>query len=181
MMRSDFFAGAEPVALEEMLETREHRVQTQQELLQKYSMPIICFTMNIPGQYKTYPLVLQAFAQGQQTIERALRNTGIPIAYTTNNAEKTGCQAFYCVDYPAASIKYFMLSIEEHHPLGRLFDLDVFDADGKALHGDQLGRRERPCFICGKPVWECSRSRAHSAEMLSLYTAGYLQDYFATV
>ena len=53
MTGTDFFAGAEPVELAEMLDARERRVRTQRELLQKYRMPIICFTMNIPGQYKT--------------------------------------------------------------------------------------------------------------------------------
>ena len=61
MTGTDFFAGAEPVELAEMLDARERRVRTQRELLQKYRMPIICFTMNIPGQYKTYPLARQAF------------------------------------------------------------------------------------------------------------------------
>lgn len=179
MTGTDFFAGAEPVELAEMLDARERRVRTQRELLQKYRMPIICFTMNIPGQYKTYPLARQAFGEGRQAVESALRNRGIPIACTTGSAEKTGCQAFYCVDHPPERLKGLMMSLEEHHPLGRLFDLDVYDAGGEALHGKQHGRGERACFICGKPVWECSRSRAHSAETLSLFTARYLQDYFA--
>lgn len=41
------------VTLAEILQSREDRVRKQQELLQEYSCPLICFTMNIAGPIKT--------------------------------------------------------------------------------------------------------------------------------
>ena len=41
------------VGIEEVLMCRERRVDIQNEMLKKYNMPIISFTMNIPGSIKT--------------------------------------------------------------------------------------------------------------------------------
>ena len=179
MMEIDYFADAESVSLEEMLAAREYRVCIQQTILQEYKKPLISFTLNIPGEYKIYPLVFQAFEEGKQAIECLLNRKTILSARVESFVKKTGCEAFYWADYPATDLKQLMLSVEEYHPLGRFFDIDVLDADGTPLHGVECGRKERPCFICGKPVWKCSRSRTHSADTLAIHTASQLRDYFA--
>ena len=41
------------VGIDEILLSREKRVAIQNEMIKKYSLPIISFTMNIPGPIKT--------------------------------------------------------------------------------------------------------------------------------
>ena len=50
------------VSLEQILQAREDRVRLQQQLLQDYNRPIICFTMNIAGPVKTSGLIKRGFA-----------------------------------------------------------------------------------------------------------------------
>ena len=55
-----------------------------------------------------------------------------------------------------------MQHIEEAHPLGRLFDIDVLDSEGHKLSRPQY----RPCLICGNQAQLCARTRRHTvAEM----------------
>ena len=49
------------VTLAEMLDARERRAFRQQELLARYQMPMVCFTMNIPGPVKNNSLCRQGF------------------------------------------------------------------------------------------------------------------------
>lgn len=177
MNLTDIITLGEPVALEEMLDARERRAVRQQELLAAHNAVLVCLTLNIPGQHKAYPLVFEAFAEGRDKVAAGLRRAGLDVAATKEFAEKTGPEGYWAVRADADAVKRLTMGIEESHPLGRLFDLDVLGADGQARHGVDAGRTVRACFICGKPVWECSRSRAHSAEELSLRTAGLLRDW----
>jgi holo-ACP synthase/triphosphoribosyl-dephospho-CoA synthase len=172
------FSNCTPVALEEMLAAREKRAATQRELIERHKSPLICFTMNMPGAYKRFSLLEKAFDEGSRMILRRIKDIGAKLAFHTENRESTGFEGFYAVKADAAALKRMAIEIEERHPLGRLFDIDVFDESGARLGGADFGRTERSCLICGKPVWQCGRSRAHTAEELSLKAAGLLQSYF---
>ncbi|MBR6901803.1 MAG: citrate lyase holo-[Synergistaceae bacterium] len=50
--------------------------------------------------------------------------------------------------------------IENENKFGRLFDIDVIDADGNKLSRKNF----RKCLICGKQAQECARSRTHSVK-----------------
>lgn len=58
------------VSLLDMLDARERRVHHQQELLERYHKPLICFTMNIAGPIKDSPLIRRGFARGQQLLRQ---------------------------------------------------------------------------------------------------------------
>ena len=174
-----FFSGAEPVTLEMMLEVRERRACIQQKLIEAYDTALISFTLNIPGEYKLYPLVNEAFEEGLGAIRRSLKSSSIKIMHTQILVEKTGCEAYFAVNQNAPAIKGIMIQIEEDHPLGRYFDIDVLDSELSHLNGEDYGRKQRACIICGKPVWECSRSRAHSADTLAFHTAMQLHEFFS--
>ena len=58
------------VSLLDMLDARERRVHHQQELLERYYKPLICFTMNIAGPIKDSPLIRRGFARGQQLLRQ---------------------------------------------------------------------------------------------------------------
>ena len=64
------------------------------------------------------------------------------------------------IDCPAEKIKILTTEIEETHPIGRLFDMDVIDTDGQKLSRPSY----RKCIICGCQAQECARTRKHTVE-----------------
>lgn len=178
MADKDYFSTATAVTLEQMLESREQRVQTQQTLIERFGKPLICFTLNTPGAYKLYPLARRAFAEGGRAIERELQSSRLTVLHYQSSLAATGCEGYYVVDAGAPTLKAQMMRIERYHPLGRLFDIDVLDTEQNTVKGADFGRGERNCLICGQPVWQCSRSRAHPAEQLALRAAEIMDEYF---
>lgn len=148
------------INLMQMLDCRERRNAVQNELLQKYRRPVISFCMNIPGPVKTNPQIRGAFLAGRRELTSALQKNSFAILQAFDIAEATGDEWIAAVDADAAKIKELTMEIENRHPLGRLFDMDVID-----LQGEKLSRpRFRKCLICGKQAQECARARAHSVK-----------------
>lgn len=56
--------------------------------------------------------------------------------------------------------------MEETHPLGRLFDVDVYDEAGSGISREELGSPVRKCLICEKDAKLCGRSRSHTVKEL---------------
>lgn len=173
---------APAVSLEQMLDAREARVNRQQEVLRRHSgtnaFALISFTLNIPGEYKSYPLTIRTFEEGCRIVEGRLRRAGFTVTERDEVRAVTGCEHFWLVDAQPDAVKRITVAIEESHPLGRIWDIDVLNASGRVLKGVNTGRGERQCIVCGKPVWECARSRAHPPEELARRTALLLQEYF---
>ena len=150
--------------LQEILDARERRVQTQNALLAQYQKPIICFTMNIPGPEKFNRQVAVGFWLGDRLLQQALQGT--QILYRQVYYENTGCEGFYVVDQSAQALKQLTVLLEDATPLGRLFDMDVLDADGMHLHRESLGLDSRKCLICQENAAICARSRTHGLDVL---------------
>ena len=53
-----------PVALPEMLDARERRAALQRALLERYRLPLVCLSMNIPGAIKRTPCIRLLFDEG---------------------------------------------------------------------------------------------------------------------
>ncbi len=154
------------VSLMEMMNARELRAACQQRLLNRYSGALICLTLNIPGPVKVLPGVPEAFDTACRRIEEQLRLRHLPVSHKETVREKTGYEAFYCVEAKPELIKACMLSIEDQDRLGRLFDIDVLRRDGSKVSRENLGFPARSCLLCGEPAHVCSRSRRHSVKEL---------------
>jgi holo-ACP synthase/triphosphoribosyl-dephospho-CoA synthase len=156
----DEFAGCGALSLEEVLEEREARALRRQRLLAEYPGTLISFSLNIPGPYKTFPLALRCFREGRRSILLALEAENIGLEHGEWSEKEAGYAAFFCAGAPSALVKSVAVRIEETHPLGRLFDIDVFRRDGEKLsRGD--ARAGRTCLVCGGNAFVCARSRAH--------------------
>jgi len=165
----------EEVTLPQILQARENRVLQQQQLLERFGTPLICFTMNIAGPVKTSPLIARGFRLGLQRLEQQLLRLGRPVVHRQVQFLPTGCEALYAVDAPADVLKAMTVDLEEADRLGRLFDLDVLDPQGRKLDRPQ----ERGCLICGAAGRGCARSRAHSVEELQTKTCEILSEALA--
>lgn len=160
------------VSLHDILNAREARARRQQTLLREHRMPLLCFTMNIAGPIKTSPLIERGFRAGLEMLDSRL--TQEKVLFKEIQILPTGCEAIYAVSMPAPELKTVCAAIEENHPLGRLFDMDVIDTDGAKLER----RTQRGCLVCGAPGRGCAASRAHSVEQLQAVTTELLTGFF---
>lgn len=167
-----------PVTLAQMLDARDRRAEQQRRLVGEHGCTLISYTLNMPGQYKTYPLARKAFQTGRSLIESQLCSNHIEIRAVAERESVCGDEALIAVEADGEWVKTLMMAIEQGHALGRLFDIDVIDSDGSAVKGAAVGRSERRCIVCGGPVWACARSRAHTAEQLALKTAEMIRDFY---
>ena len=160
------------VTLSEVLEARERRAQAQQRLLARHSLPLVSFTMNIPGPVKDSPLIRRGFDEGLRLLTEALKSAGIPVFSPAEIRTVTGCEFLCAADADADTLKMLCEAIEDGTPMGRLFDLDVIGSDGQ-----KLGRAlERPCLICGASGRSCASRRLHSLEELNASVSNLLRE-----
>lgn len=164
------------VTLLEMLEARERRALRQQALLNQYGKTMVCFTMNIAGPVKNSPLIRRGYALGKKRLGQQLRLAGIGVAYFEEIQEKTGNEAIFLLDAAPLAVKQVTVEIEDHAPIGRLFDMDVLCPDGRKVDRQELGREGRKCLICGGMAQACARSRTHPVPELQEKTRKILED-----
>ncbi len=173
------------VSLSAILDTRENRVNKQKALLSQYNKPLLCFTMNIPGPVKCNRDVKIGFFVGNRLLGDSLKP--YKVLHREIHTLPTGCEAYYVVDMPARALKELAMDIEQLDPIGRLFDMDVLDADGSKLDRELLGAPRRKCLVCDQDAVICGRSRAHDLAELQdktgflLYLAGrqYQSEFIA--
>ncbi len=163
----------DPVSLDEMLLCRERSAACQEQLLSEYNCPVISFCLNIPGPIKTNADLYKVFEFGKQEIITMINSLELPILKSIQFSEKTGDELIMSIDGKAEIIKDHTCLIEDHHTLGRLFDIDVIDVNGNKLSREAY----RKCLICNCQAQECASSRRHSiAEMQAVITKS-VNDY----
>ena len=143
------------ITLQEILDAREARALTQGEMLKAHNAPLICFTMNIAGPVKTSHIIERAFREGVELINEKL--VGYEMLDAREEHTKCGPVSFCSLRADADKLKTAMIDIEENHPLGRLFDIDVITADGRKT----TRPTERGCIVCGAPGRACAAGRLH--------------------
>ena len=166
------------VTITDMMNCRDRRVSIQNELISKYDKPVLSFCMNIPGPVKVPDGVPQAFATGCRRIEALLKDRLVLVQHMETIKEKTGYEAFYCIDANPEFIKTLMVTLEDQDRLGRLFDIDVIRPDGSKVSREELGRPSRTCLLCKEPAHACSRSRRHSVAELTAEIGHILKDLY---
>ena len=175
MTRAEMRAGRE-AALEEILLRREERVREQRELLSQGGGCLVSFTMNIPGARKRFPLAEDGFREGCAVLKAAIpQGKLLAERYVSGD---TGDEAMFLLAAEAEEIKRLTVGLEERHPLGRLWDMDVLDRAGKSLSRTALGLPQRTCLVCGQAAKVCARSRSHDMELLFHCAADLLERYF---
>lgn len=149
------------INLEQMLARREARAGEQKNFLAKYHSPLISFSMNIPGPIKTNELIRRAFDIGEILLLDSLAKIHAEILDFTETHEDTGDELLLAVKSNSPeTLKDMAVNIEESSEIGRVFDIDVIDAQGNKLSRGNF----RKCLICGKQAQECARSRNHTVQ-----------------
>jgi len=150
------------VTLPELLDSREQRAAEQAKLIERFRCPLICFTVVMPGSEKLNRESRMIFESGCLAIEETLNLK--TLRYLSEQIKRTGCEGYFVVDEDEKALKKAMIEIEEYHPFGRLFDIDVIGRSGRPLSRRDFDLPERECLVCGGQSAVCVKSRKHSTE-----------------
>ena len=104
------------VTLMEMLDAREARARRQRELLEKYGLPLISFSLNIAGPVKNGPVLRRVFREGLDRLSDALRAERIEVKHQEEIDEATGCEALLAVRGDARTVKALCAELEAAVP-----------------------------------------------------------------
>lgn len=147
-----------------VLKIKEERYQRQKKIISRYGLPIISSTLNIPGPLKTDEIFTRLHEKVRTIVKEKLNQQNINIQYEEKHQTVLGPECIMAVRGRAQEIKELMIKEEEHHPLGRLFDLDVFDEDFRLISRRNLGYKGRSCLLCHEEAVKCILQRAHTQE-----------------
>jgi len=176
MNLTDVITGT-PVTSEELRAARDRRVLEKWELLSAGDGScLVEFSLNIAGAVKVFPFARTAFREELRELQEKLGR--FSIKNTKICEEPTGDHAFFLLDFPEIPVKQFLVSIEESHPLGRLFNLDVCGLGGVSVKRQDLHLLPRTCLVCGGNANICQAKKRHSMELIQWQTARLFNDHF---
>lgn len=152
------------VTLHELLASRDARHAMQMQLIAAHpECALVCLTVVVPGSVKR---CRQSLTVAHAAVE-ALRSAFHPVSgMLTERDLPTGYEAYVLVPMPHLDAKRLACRIEDTHPLGRLFDIDVIDAHGAPIPRAAVGGSLRRCLVCGNEARYCMRLRSHSQQQI---------------
>lgn len=172
-------ASCMSLTLEDVLEARERRARAQQAWLGRYGQSIVSATLVWPGEIKDSLMARRVMAEANNAIDQALRTHHWRVAAHEITFLCTGPEARWSISSPAWMIKHVMAHLEDTHPLGRLWDIDVFCPTAGLIKRSAIHQPMRRCFICHEPAHVCSRMRRHPQNELAQLIEELTNDYFS--
>ena len=163
------------ITLAELLDAREERARCQKRMIAEHGFPLISFTMNIAGPTKNSPLIERAFAEGVRRINKIIGNYFVAERFESHT--KCGPMLICSVRCDALELKSKLVKIEDTHPIGRLFDMDVITSSAEHM----TRPTERGCIVCGASGRACAAGRLHKLADILRITEKILSDYFSSL
>lgn len=153
------------ITLDQLLASREERASFQKELLKGYpGKTLVCLTVIMPGKVKRN---LQSLVVAQAAVTALVSAFGNAMFKLELRDLPTGYEAYLVTPLSNEDAKREACRIEDTHPLGRLFDLDVIDADGIPVSRESIGLNPRKCLVCDNEARYCMRNRTHTIDELT--------------
>lgn len=163
------------ITLDQLLASREERASFQKELLKSYpGKTLVCLTVIMPGKVKRNLQSLIVAQAALTALVSAFRDSMLKLEVRDR---QTGYEAYLETTLSCGEAKRKTCSIEDTHPLGRLFDLDVIDADGVPISRETIGLNPRKCLICDNEARYCMRNRTHTLSELSARIEEMIEAY----
>lgn len=166
------------VSLEALLAAKENRAARQADWLTHYQQPIISLTLVTPGAVKNSQRYRNTMGVALQMCDQLLWQNGWQVLDRQVLWLPTGPEAMWCVAHQAPEIKAHCAALEQTHPLGRLWDLDVICPQAGHVGRLSLGRHMRRCLICDEAAHACSRSRKHPVDEVVACVEKMIDDWF---
>ena len=157
------------ITLHELLASRDARHAMQQTLLAEHSgKTLVCLTVVMPGSVKRNHQSLTAAHAAVEAMRKAFHlnttNEDDTFGALIERDLETGYEAYLITPIPLLEAKRIAVKIEDTHPLGRLFDIDIINADGVPVSRDAIGEQPRRCLVCEHEARYCMRMRWHTQE-----------------
>lgn len=182
-----------PITLDELLASRDARHAMQQKLMAEHSgKTLACLTVVMPGSVKRNQQSLTVARAAVKAMRKAynISDDLLPETELLTNELKietreclverdlnTGYEAYLITPLPLLEAKRVAVDIEDTHPLGRLFDIDVIDAQGIPVSRDRVGGQPRRCLVCDHEARYCMRMRWHTQEEIWARIKQMTDDY----
>lgn len=167
------------VSLDALLSARDNRAERQTGWLIHYRRTVISLTLVTPGVVKDSIRYRNTMGVALQACDQLLWQQRWRVLDRQVLWLPTGPEAMWCVDHDASEVKALSTLLEQTHPLGRLWDIDVICPQQGAIGRKALGREMRRCLLCDEPAHACSRSRQHSPEQVIACVEAMIDDWFA--
>lgn len=152
------------ITLDQLLASREDRWHRQMMLVKDNpTLTLVCLTVIMPGNVKrnSQSLIVAEAALG--TLKEEFAGS---IHQLTTRDLPTGYEAYMLTTIPLLEAKQNACRIEDTHPLGRLFDVDVIDKTASPVSRNAIGHQARQCLLCDNDARYCMRNHSHSQEEL---------------
>ncbi|WP_272687095.1 MULTISPECIES: citrate lyase holo-[acyl-carrier protein] synthase [Providencia] len=149
------------ISLPELLQSRDNRQARQHQWIGLHQVTLISFTVVFPGPVKDNHLVRLIFNQGLNALKQVAQRRQWVLLAQQSFALSTGPECFVAVDANAIEVKHALIEAEALSHVGRLWDFDVFDAEGRQYSRAKLGLPARRCLLCEKEAKICARERIH--------------------
>ncbi len=147
-----------------LLASRDARRAMQQQLMAANpESTLFCLTVVMPGSVKRNE---QSLTVAEAAVDALKHELDDRLTYLDERDLPTGYEAFLLVSMSPDEAKKATCGIEENHPLGRLFDIDVFDREGMPVSRETVGLQPRKCMLCEHEARWCMRNRTHTQEEL---------------
>ena len=169
--------SAQPVTLEQVLQTKEERAVVQAELRARCQVAVVSVSVNMPGTVKYDQDTLALIEYALARLQKLFAIEGFQTLESRWLHAVAGPAAVLAVAEDAAAIKRLAVQVEQEQPFGRLLDIDVFDAAGRQLSRDAVGLVGRRCFVCNEPAILCIRGRRHEVQEIAAAVAMLLEDF----
>ncbi len=163
------------ITLDRLLAGRDARRDMQQQLMKANpGLTLVCLTVVMPGSVKRNKQSLTVAHAAVEVLKHELKDR---LSYLEERDLPTGYEAFLLISLPPLEAKKMTCGIEEKHPLGRLFDIDVFNSAGLPVPREAVGLQPRSCMLCGNEARFCMRNRTHSQEELHNHINSLIDKY----
>lgn len=149
------------ITLEELLESRDNRRIRQSDLINLYGKPLVSLTIVMPGAVKKNELSSILASNAVKAIKKGF---GSHLIKEVEHDLNTGFEALYVISMDEKEAKEIACNIEDEHPMGRLFDIDVIGKDKKPLSRENINKPPRKCLVCEQDAHICVHNRTHSLD-----------------
>ena len=147
-----------------VLAAREARYLKQASLAASAGGTVVTINLNLPGGNDRYAWSALALDEAITEASRAAAARGWRFNEVERETDAAGPYVLGTVTVPVARVKQAMVLLEEGHPRGRLWDIDVLDRDGRPVSRAETGQGPRQCYVCNAPAHECRVLKRHSLD-----------------
>lgn len=135
---------------------------------------LLCLTVIMPGETKRN---LQSLVVAGAAVSALIARFGSDMTGLETRDLPTGYEAYLLTSIPLEDAKRAVCRIEDTHPLGRLFDIDVISPDGTPVSRMEVGESPRKCLLCDNEARFCMRNHSHTKEELIARIERMVEEY----